>query len=414
MDSLWRAKQLKRNPTPAPLPPASEGSLGSLLSRIRKIRLLLIVISLFFTYQARADDKQIISEATTAAAIEGGKIYFKNWADSLGNVPGTSIGIGASGLAIVDLLLAIDNYNNARNDKQRFHVGLNASVAVYVLASGPGAPVVAAAVAAAMLVEAGLDARHAVTMLDIYQRIEQHQQRIIEINTMLAKADGIALEALLSQLKIFSATMALAVDSAKSCDKAEKITTLDQLDQCIFWVNSYYSSAQVFVYTSDRLLEWISNKKEYQKLFEQINISPDSIRKSRDYFFNKLQFQEDRIRLTNAYSDYLFKLIQQKPLDTPTFSNRLFLSKVCIDKAGEIVRSANFIDLNQLQLTTEIQKDIIKTRIKILLEVIEKYTDSTICSKLVENSDLPESKVLSEWLTLVAESKASLEKGLKR
>lgn len=389
---------------------------AKILSIIRQIRLVLIIIALFFTCQVHTDEagEQIGLEAASAAAIEGGKMLFKNWADSLGNAPGTSTGLGTSGLAIVDLLLAINNYSNAQNDKQRFHAGLNASVTVYVLASGPGAPVVAAAAAAAMLVEAGLDARHAVTMLDIYQRIEQHQRRIFEVKTVLVKADGIALEGLLSQLKTYSATIALAVDGAKSCDKSEKITTLDQLDQCIFWVNSYYSIAQILVYTSDRLLEFISHKEEYQRLFEQIKISPDSILKSRDYYFNQLRSQQNRIDLNNAYSNYLFKLIQEKSLDTPTFSNRFFLSKKCIDKAGEIVRSADLANSDQLQSKTEIQKNAIKTRIKILLEAIEKYTDSTICSKLVENSDLPESKILSEWITLVVESKVSLEKGLKR
>lgn len=359
-----------------------------------------------------ANSDQVARESARVAAEAAAREAYKSWADAKA-ATGT-VGTGTATLAGIDIAMAAYDFANAKNDKQRFYSGLRAGAAGYVLASGPYAPIVAVAVAVASVAESAMAAKHAETLLEIYKRIEEHQKRIVEIQTMLAKADAAAFDTIVSGLRQSLASSAEAEKGLREeCQKVPDIQSLADLDRCAFLVSSYYANARSFVDYANTLLAWKSETLQTEKIFEIVQIKPKDLIDARDAYASVLQgYEKLQQQFIQQYSDASFNLIASKVSDTPKFSTNEYVSFACIDVASQLIRDSNRLSLDAFSIQssqTQLDKKALSLRAKSLLNGVRQY-EGGVCPKFSQASKSKEAATVTPWLKLLNVSKRALSK----
>ena len=354
-----------------------------------------------------ANSDLVARESARVAAEAAAREAYKSWADAKA-ATGT-VGSGTATLAGIDIAMAAYDFANAKNDKQRFYAGLRAGAAGYVLASGPYAPIVAAAVAVAAIAESAMAAKHAETLLEIYKRIEEHQKRIVEIQTMLAKADAAAFDTIVSGLRQSLASSAEAERGLKEgCQKVANIQSLADLDRCAFLVSSYYANARSFVEYANTLITWKSETLQTDKIFEIVGIKPKDLIDARDAYASiLLGYEKLQQQFIQQYSDASFNLIQSKVSDTPIFSTSEYVSFACTDLASQLIRDSNRLSLDAFSIrssTTKLDKKALSLRAKAILNGVKQYEDG-VCPKFSQANKSKEAAAVTPWLKLLDVSK---------
>lgn len=376
---------------------------------------VLLASLLVGTARADANSDKTAREVARAAAEAAAREAYKSWADA-GAASG-AIGSGTATLAGIDIALAANDFANAKTDKQRFYAGLRAAAAGYVLASGPYAPIVAVAVAVASIAESAMAAKHAETLLEIYARIEEHNKRYIEIQTMLAVADAAAFDTLIWGARKSIATAAEAESRLKkSCQQVSAISTLEQLDQCALWLSVYYASARSFVEYSDRLLAWRSQLLQLDKAFELVEMKPSDLKAARDAFASVLELEtKSQTAFFERYSEASLALILAKVSDSPTFSSSEYVSLGCIDTAGQLVRKVNRLSIEASSLDgrrTKHERVALQSKYAELKEALGLFS-SGVCPQFADATSSADSLNVRTWVRLVKDAERGIAKKIR-
>jgi hypothetical protein len=377
---------------------------------VRRATAFGIFAFLVFPHQtawAASDTEIVAREAARAAALAAAREAAQSWGNA--QAAGASIGAGTAVLGSIDLALAVNDFARARSDKQRFYAGLRAGAAVYVLASGPAAPVVALAVTAAVIVEAGFAARHAKALLEIYKEIEEAERRHVEIRKKLAAGDAIAFDTILSELQRSLAVTAEAEAGLKNqCTDAAAIGTLDDLNQCVFWFTSYNAHAENFISAANALLSWRSELIPADVVFDAAKVKRADIVSARDGFAMALQrTREVQIQLMASYSELASNIIRTQALDSPVFSTREYLAYNCIDATSALARSSNellLLSLPQTSAGPQLDRQALSVRASSLLRAIDQL-EQAACKDFAAAGDSSEQLLLRSWRTHLGQSR---------
>jgi hypothetical protein len=313
----------------------------------------------------------------------------------------------------MDLALSSYDFAHAKNDNQRFTSGLRAGAAVYVLASGPYAPAVALAVTAAILIDSSLAAHSAVELLQIYKQIEEYEKTVVQIKTVLARADGTALDIIIAKLHEDLAAASEADQGLKTqCTDASKVNTLAEFDICVFWISSFYMHAQEFVYGADKLLNWNSEFVSNERLFELSGLKREELKKARDAYAATLKDSEHvRRDFTKSYVDVFTDIIIRKALDTSAFSTEEYLASNCQDAASKLIHASDGLMLELVRRSepySDLEKSAQAVRANTLLTSMALFGQSS-CEAFAKSGQSPEKVLLQEWLIHLAHTKGLLE-----
>ncbi|WP_143754721.1 hypothetical protein [Caballeronia concitans] len=319
------------------------------------------------------------------------------------NVASTAVpsGVGTTVFATIDLGTAAYDFSRSENDKQRAYAGSRAALAAYALLGGPAAPVLAAVLLVASVVEAGLAARQQAEMLKIYKQIEEDYTRVIEIDRLMVQADAIQYRQLVATATGALAEYATNINGYKrNCGSESGVATLAELDNCVAMLGKALFAARLFVRTADVIKGWQErNEGTFAKVNSALGINLGFLldaRASADSFTSKVEPEFDKI--LSSFTQIAAKLIVDGALQKPGLTTAEWVQMDCIDEAMSHARAGTDILVRGMVLGARITK----LEVNAYLRGVATFRKS-ICQK-VAKAGLPaeHAEILTSWMKIVA------------
>jgi len=294
-------------------------------------------------------DSDLVAKETVRAAAEtyARQEFTKVMNEAVATWTAGSIATaGTSAFALVDLGRAIDDLSDARTPEQRINAGARAAVAVYALAGGPAAPVIALGLALRQVMHAAEDAKFAKELAAIYKRREEHLKRVLEVRRELATADYYWLAGL--YLKVVGLGKSLQIEPQyikEHCMTASAVRSADQLDKCLTTHVRIVSALEGFVAVGEALLTFNGSGLSANQLLRSDELSDDENKKRpfeltrqalekaiatyRDVLQQQRQILDDVLR---AYQEASSQLLLREAYDQPLMDEVTLQVNMCLNQ----------------------------------------------------------------------------------
>lgn len=317
-------------------------------------------------------------------------------------------GAGSSVFATIDLGSAIYDFSRAETDKQKAYAGSRAAIAGYALLAGPAAPILAAALLIASVLESSMAARHQAEMLKIYKLIQEQYTRIIEIETLLLNADFIQFRHLVAV-----ATGALAEyetyinEYKKSCSTEGLITDLAKLDSCVMSISRAMAAAKLFVDTADSIEDWKLRESDLvTRLANAAAINLDDLITARSSARKLISDIGPKVdEMYGLFAKYAAELTVTQALNKPAFSTVEWVHLNCIDQAVGHSRSGTDLVLSARSLSERVRR----TQFRAYIRGVDSYRTS-LCNELGGLPDSVFKPALTMWNDMVSTTRAQVMK----
>jgi hypothetical protein len=301
---------------------------------------------------ASADSDEIARETAKAAAETYAKEAVRHYLDKTLPLspPGSSgtPGVGTVVLSAVQIAIAANDYANAKTDPQRVNATADAGVAVYALAAGPYAPVVAVAYTVTKLLQAGAEAQHQRKMLEIYKQIEEDVQATTVIYQSIAIAEVTNLQTIYLSAVGSSAT----VDDAKAfleehCLDSAKMDTPEKLDMCLTALSNLSWHAHNFLRNVDMLLSWKGQFISGDRFLDSMKDKPrQTLVESRKNYQEFISGSDKLMQGFRAnYGSLLSRMLLREASDRAVTTNRELATRNCTSKYAVIATGASSLNL---------------------------------------------------------------------
>lgn len=372
-----------------------------------------LALALAGTALAGPDEDRVARDVTAAAAESYAKdrvAAYVTYKVGSAVMPLGQVGAGTAIFATIDLTSSLYDLSQAGNDKQRAYAGSRAGIAGYALLGGPAAPLLAVALVAASLIEAGLAARDQAEMLRILEQIQRSVNRIIEIERLLVEADAVQYRYLLAtSTSALADHISYATQYKNNCATQTAIQTLGALDECVAALGRTMLAAQLFVDTVESLQQLRKGSGAlFVELDAKLGYDEKDLEASRAAAAKMLADVKPVFdTMLQSFAQATAKLTISGALDSAAFPTSEWVHMSCIDQAMLHSRQGTTL-LVQAKL---LGKRVTKSKLASYRRAVDLY-ETSICTKVTMAT--PYSAVLQTWNTMVRNTRRDVVKGLAK
>lgn len=372
-----------------------------------------LALALAGTALAGPDEDRLVRDVTAAAAESYAKdrvaayITLKVGSSAM---PLGQLGAGTATFATIDLASSLYDLSQADDDKQRAYAGSRAGIAGYALLGGPAAPVLAVALVAASILEAGLAARDQAEMLRIFEQIQRNVNRVIEIERLLIEADAVQYRYLLAtSASALADHISYAAQYKNNCATHIAIQTLGALDECVAALGRSVLAAQLFVDTVESLQQLRKGSGAlFVELDAKLGYDEKDLEASRAAATKMLADVKPVFdTMLQSFAQATAKLLISGALDSAAFPTSEWVHMSCIDQAMLHSRQGTTV----LVQARVLGKQVTKSKLASYRRAVDLY-EASICTKVMIST--PYSAVLQTWNTMVRNTRRDVLKGLAK
>lgn len=369
-----------------------------------------LALALAGTALAGRDEDKLVRDVIAAAAESYAKdrvaayITFRVGSSAM---PLGQLGAGTAAFATIDLASSLYDLSQADNDKQRAYAGSRAGIAGYALLGGPAAPVLAVAIVAASLIEAGLAARDQAEMLRILEQIQRNVNRVIEIERLLIEADAVQYRYLLAtSTSALADHISYAAQYKNNCATQIAIQTLGALDECVAALGRSVLAAQLFVDTVESLQQLRKGSGAlFVELDAKLGYDEKDLEASRAAATKMLADVKPVFdTMLQSFAQATAKLMISGALDSAAFPTSEWVHMSCIEQAMLHSRQGTTL----LVQARVLGKQVTKSKLASYRRAVDLY-EASICTKVTIST--PFSAVLQTWNTMVRNTRRDVLTG---
>lgn len=324
---------------------------------VQKIILWMLIVTFSFPVQwAKAQESNdageaLLKQALIGAAKEAATPYLKSKINEFifmkaGATAATPNGAGTTILAIVDIGMAANDFNNAETDKGKFYAGARAVNGVVTIAAPPVGAVVGIALFAAGLADSVFDGIAAEESMRLQKIILEHQRGINNIILTFTQADIARLSTTLTLLtEAKESYKKINHDILERCTHEADIHTSEILSFCVGRVVQIAAVLNTIVRLSEYLVDVQTLALDKEKYLAESKIVVENYRKEIEQVKAKAKLAEDRI---NTFLAGFSKMLFEEAIKTAEYEGLPDIKEsffdACYTKSLNLLRKGALID----------------------------------------------------------------------
>jgi len=282
-----------------------------------------------------------------AAATELVKNGLKN---SAGTIAGKTVTQGAAVVSVVQLGLAVNDFANAKDDRQKAYAGAQAGVAVVTLVNPAVGAAAQAILMGVQLAEAAAAAPHQKKMLEIAARIMENYKRVIEIETMLAKSEYVVFQAAFELSSSARKEIASAEETLhESCQGSDLYEDLEKVDRCVSTVSSLLGQSRILANGLKRLLEFEAAYLNIDAIYAEAGVTREELTKQLNDAEKTIAANAARMENElRVYARGVTAAVFEKARRETNPSEIVEFARLCVSDMREYSRQAALVELQNV------------------------------------------------------------------
>jgi hypothetical protein len=263
------------------------------------------------------------ADAAGAAAADAGK---------------ESISAGSAFVFAVQLGFAIDAFANAKTDKGKGFAVADAIAAGVMMVNPIVGIIVEAVLLVVKLVDAGLSARHAKEMMEIYTRVMNNYKKAAEITKQMVKSEQVRFEQLGQQIDATQKRIEEGQTFLKDqCSDATLLDTMEKADNCLKSLVQVYAQYRHMTELMDDFLNGPTTYISVDLVLKNAKLDRAAFQADLDKYKDMVvKMQQVITAALKSYSEMTAALIQQKAIEQAALPEAMLLKRQCRTRAARL------------------------------------------------------------------------------
>ncbi|HEV8255422.1 MAG TPA: hypothetical protein VGR42_00470, partial [Casimicrobiaceae bacterium] len=219
-------------------------------------------------------DKIAASTAGSAAAAGAGT----GASAASGGGSGTAATAGSYVLFAYAVGVAIKDFSKAKNDKGRAFAVADGVAAGVTLANPAVGAIVVGVLTVVKLADAKVSAHHAKKLMEVYTRIAQNYQTALDLETQMARADGVRFEYLFTQVSETQELITAGQEYLeKNCQDVQVVASLQTADECLKSVIQLHAMYKRQVLAMKAIFQVESRHVKLEAILEKMELKKEEL-----------------------------------------------------------------------------------------------------------------------------------------